>query len=71
MSKKKNRQNDNIKEEELKTSVENTEEKTDTPEGETTDTESTDSKIAELEAKLAELMSLTTTANVPSKKRRN
>ncbi|MBQ1816833.1 MAG: nucleotide exchange factor GrpE [Bacteroidaceae bacterium] len=55
MSKKKNRQNDNIKEEELKTSVENTEEKTDTPEGETTDTESTDSKIAELEAKLAEL----------------
>ena len=55
MSKKKNRQNDNIKKEELKTSVENTEEKTDTPEGETTDTESTDSKIAELEAKLAEL----------------
>ena len=55
MSKKKNRQNDNIKEEELKASVENTEEKTDTPEGETTDTESTDSKIAELEAKLAEL----------------
>ena len=55
MSKKKNRQNDNIKEEELKTSVENTEEKTDTPEGETTNTESTDSKIAELEAKLAEL----------------
>lgn len=55
MSKKKNRQNDNIKEEELKTSVENTEEKTDTPEGEITDTESTDSKIAELEAKLAEL----------------
>ena len=55
MSKKKNRQNDNIKEEELKASVENTDEKTDTPEGETTDTESTDSKIAELEAKLAEL----------------
>ena len=55
MSKKKNRQNDNNKEEELKASVENTEEKTDTPEGETTDTESTDSKIAELEAKLAEL----------------
>lgn len=55
MSKKKNRQNDNIKEEELKASVENTEEKTDTPEGEITDTESTDSKIAELEAKLAEL----------------
>lgn len=55
MSKKKNRQNDNIKEEELKASVENTEEKIDTPEGETTDTESTDSKIAELEAKLAEL----------------
>ena len=55
MSKKKNRQNDNIKEEELKASVENTEEKTYTPEGETTDTESTDSKIAELEAKLAEL----------------
>ena len=54
MSKKKNKQKDNI-EEEIKTSTENTTEKNDPSVENTQDADSCDEKVTELEAKLADL----------------